>query len=88
MSVASSPGRPLGCRPWVSGGWGGPTFEERRPDLGEADPQEGPPRAEPGAHEISVGDPRTGARVVFGTKVGTILTRYGGCFLQAGASGP
>lgn len=36
---------------------------------------------EPGAHEISVGDPATGARVVFGTKAGTILTLYGACFL-------
>lgn len=42
---------------------------------------------EPGAHEVSVGDPRTGARVVVGTKVGTVLTLYGGCFLEAGASG-
>lgn len=36
---------------------------------------------EPGAHEVSVADPSTGARVVFGTKAGTILTLYGGCFL-------
>ncbi|MGG5259069.1 LppA family lipoprotein [Phycicoccus avicenniae] len=37
---------------------------------------------EPGAHEVSIGDPHTGARVVFGTKVGTILTLYGACFLR------
>ena len=36
---------------------------------------------EPGAHEVSVADPGTGARVVFGTKTGTILSLYGGCFL-------
>lgn len=36
---------------------------------------------EPGAHEVSVGDPATGARVVLGTNVNTILTLYGGCFL-------
>ncbi len=36
---------------------------------------------EPGSHEISVGDPATGARVVLGTNVNTILTLYGACFL-------
>lgn len=41
---------------------------------------------EPGAHEVSVGDPATGARVVFGTKTGTILTLYGGCFLLEAGS--
>lgn len=39
---------------------------------------------EPGAHEISVGDPATGARVVLGTNANTILTLYGGCFLVEG----
>lgn len=37
---------------------------------------------QPGAHEVSVGDPSTGARVVFGTKTGTILTLYGACALS------
>lgn len=40
---------------------------------------------QPGAHEIAVGDPATGARVTFGTKKGTILTLYGACFLQEAA---
>lgn len=40
---------------------------------------------QPGAHEISVGDPDTGARVVFGTKVGTVLSLYGACFLHEGS---
>ncbi|XKG26146.1 LppA family lipoprotein [Phycicoccus jejuensis] len=41
---------------------------------------------EPGAHQVSAGDPATGARVEFGTKAGTVLTLYGACFLPAQGS--
>ncbi|MGL4176555.1 MAG: LppA family lipoprotein, partial [Dermatophilaceae bacterium] len=42
-------------------------------------------RDSPGAHNIELGDPRTGARITIGTEVGTSLALYGACFLPDAA---